>query len=86
MVEKSAGVGAGFPDADYAAAGGTIVSHAQSWDSDLVVKVKEPDEEEYQYFKPGQVVWGFQHFGLLTCHRESHASCRHDSDRRRNHR
>lgn len=61
LVEKSAGVGAGFPDADYAAAGGTIVSHAQSWDSDLVVKVKEPDEEEYQYFKPGQVVWGFQH-------------------------
>ncbi|EPC51661.1 alanine dehydrogenase, partial [Lacticaseibacillus paracasei subsp. paracasei CNCM I-4270] len=29
LVEKSAGVGAGFPDADYAAAGGTIVSHAQ---------------------------------------------------------
>lgn len=30
LVEESAGVGAGFPDADYAAAGGTIVSHAQS--------------------------------------------------------
>ncbi|WP_125763041.1 alanine dehydrogenase [Companilactobacillus hulinensis] len=61
LVEENAGVGAGFSNESYEEAGGKIVSHAQSWEADLVVKVKEPDEEEYQYFKPGQVIWGFQH-------------------------
>jgi len=61
LVEKNAGVGSGFSNESYEQAGGKIVSHAKTWDADLVVKVKEPDEEEYQYFKPNQVVWGFQH-------------------------
>lgn len=60
-VEHAAGIGAGFADADYEVAGGKLVSHAASWDADLVVKVKEPDAEEYQYFKSSQVIWGFQH-------------------------
>lgn len=61
LVEKDAGVGSGFSNENYEQAGGKIVSHAQAWDADLIVKVKEPDEEEYQYFKKGQIVWGFQH-------------------------
>lgn len=61
LVEKDAGVGSGFSNENYEQAGGKIVSHAKAWDADLIVKVKEPDEEEYQYFKKGQIVWGFQH-------------------------
>jgi len=61
LVEENAGVGSGFSNESYEQAGGKIVSHAQTWDADLIVKVKEPDEEEYQYFKPNQIVWGFQH-------------------------
>lgn len=61
LVEENAGIGSGFSNEDYQKAGGQIVSHAKTWDADLVVKVKEPDAEEYQYFKPNQIVWGFQH-------------------------
>ena len=61
LVEKNAGVGSGFSDEEYDKAGAEIVSHADGWKADLVVKVKEPDAEEYQYFRKGQVVWGFQH-------------------------
>lgn len=61
LVEKDAGAGSGFEDAEYEQAGAKIVSHEEGWKADLVVKVKEPDPEEYQYFRDGQVVWGFQH-------------------------
>ena len=61
LVEKNAGIGAGFSDEEFEQAGGKIVSHAEAWDAELCIKVKEPDEEEYQYFKPGKIVWGFQH-------------------------
>lgn len=62
FVEKNAGVGCGYPDQDFIDAGATIVSHKEGWDKgELIVKVKEPDPEEYQYFKPGKITWGFQH-------------------------
>lgn len=31
--------------------GAKIVTHEQAWEADLVIKVKEPHESEYQYFK-----------------------------------
>ncbi|MQS76481.1 alanine dehydrogenase [Companilactobacillus halodurans] len=61
LVEKNAGVGAGFSNDEYVEAGGKLVSHADGWKADLIVKVKEPDPEEYQYFTKGKIVWGFQH-------------------------
>lgn len=61
LVEKNAGAGSGFEDAEYEQAGAKIVSHEEGWKADLVIKVKEPDQEEYKYFRDGQVVWGFQH-------------------------
>lgn len=61
LVEKDAGIGAGFSNDEYEQAGAKIVSHADAWTADLIVKVKEPDFEEYQYFREGQVIWGFQH-------------------------
>lgn len=61
LVENDAGIGAGFTNDEYVEAGGKLVSHKDGWDADLIIKVKEPDAEEYQYFKKGQVIWGFQH-------------------------
>ncbi|MGV0169041.1 alanine dehydrogenase [Furfurilactobacillus sp. WILCCON 0119] len=61
LVEKNAGVGAGFANDEYAEAGGKIVSHEEGWKAELIIKVKEPDAEEYKYFSKGKIVWGFQH-------------------------
>lgn len=61
LVEKDAGIGSGFTNEEYEQAGASIVSHQESWQADLIVKVKEPDPKEFQYFKKGQVIWGFQH-------------------------
>ena len=61
MVEHDAGVGSGFYDDAYEAAGATIVTHEECWTADLIVKVKEPDAKEFKFFKEGQVIWGFQH-------------------------
>ena len=48
FVETGAGVGASFSDADYRAAGAEIVpTAADAWAQQMVVKVKEPKEEEF---------------------------------------
>ena len=59
-VETQAGVGAGFSDEEYANAGAGIVSIADAWDSELVIKVKEPLEAEYGYLK-NQILFTFLH-------------------------
>lgn len=60
VVEPGAGDGVGFTDDDYLAAGATL---GDPWACDLVVKVKELQESEYRKPRPGQTVFGFQHFG-----------------------
>src|SRR5881397_1941025 len=63
VVERSAGSGAGYPDADYDSAGATLVSdHNAVFDqSDLVVKVKEPQPSEYPLLRPGQILFTYLH-------------------------
>lgn len=61
IVEKGAGVGSGFPDEEYIAAGATMGSAEEAWDTEMVIKVKEPLESEYQYFKPGQIIYTYLH-------------------------
>lgn len=60
IIETCAGVGSGFPDALYAEAGASLGSAAEAWACDLVVKVKEPEEPEYQYLRD-QIVFTFFH-------------------------
>jgi alanine dehydrogenase len=61
-VETMAGVGAGFTDADYAQAGAKIVPDAASaWAQELVIKVKEPLSEEYQFIQKGQLLFTYLH-------------------------
>ena len=57
------GAGAGYPDADYAQAGATLVSdHAAAFEkADLVVKVKEPLPSEYPLLRPGQILFTYLH-------------------------
>jgi alanine dehydrogenase len=64
LVESGAGLGSGIPDAQYAAVGATILSDpAQIWGrAELVVKVKEPQPEEWPLLRPGQVLFTYFHF------------------------
>ncbi len=61
--EKDAGVGSGFATDEYAKAGATILEDAADvWKQcDMMVKVKEPLEEEYQYFREGLVLYTYLH-------------------------
>lgn len=63
LVETGAGVGSGFEDAEYAEAGARIVPTAKEvWDSvGLMVKVKEPIESEYGFFREGLVLYTYLH-------------------------
>jgi alanine dehydrogenase len=63
LVERDAGAGAGFPDADYVAAGATIVKeHTAAFaEGELVVKVKEPQPSECSLLRPGQILFTYLH-------------------------
>lgn len=62
FIQSGAGLGSGFTDADYEAAGATIVAGAeQAWEQEMVMKVKEPIASEYQYFREGQVLFTYLH-------------------------
>src|SRR5580658_5901153 len=58
LVERGAGEGSGIPDADYVSQGATIVPAASdAWGADLVVKVKEPLEAEFGFFRKSLILY-----------------------------
>lgn len=59
-IERSAGQGSGFADADYQAAGATLVDRDTAWSADMVLKVKEPIAEEYPLLR-GQLLFTYLH-------------------------
>lgn len=63
IVEKSAGIGSGIEDSEYTAVGAVIYDNnaAIFSESDVIVKVKEPLECEYELFKEGQVLFTYLH-------------------------
>jgi alanine dehydrogenase len=62
LVETSAGVGSGFPDAEFEAAGASIVDVNEVWSGpDLIVKVKEPQAHETQRLRSGQILFTYLH-------------------------
>jgi alanine dehydrogenase len=62
LVERGAGEGSGFPDAEYAAAGARLVDVAEVWgEAELVVKVKEPQPEEIARLRAGQALFCYLH-------------------------
>lgn len=76
LVERDAGAGAGFPDAEYTKAGATILDdHAAVFSrAEMIVKVKEPRPSEYPLLRSGQILFTYLHLaasrsltdGLLT--------------------
>lgn len=65
IVERSAGVGSGFLDQQYLEAGAEIIDQAAVLyeKSEMILKVKEPQESEYEYFRPGLIIFTFLHLG-----------------------
>ena len=62
LIEKSAGVGAGIPDAAFAAAGATLVDKERVWgEAEMIIKVKEPVPEEFDYLRQGQILYTYLH-------------------------
>lgn len=63
-VQKEAGTGSGFPDAEYENAGAMILPDIASVyeKAEMIVKVKEPIAEEYGLIKKDQLLFTYFHF------------------------
>lgn len=62
FVQASAGKGAGFTDSEYEKAGAQIVETAEeAWNHEMIMKVKEPLAEEYDFIKKDQIIFTYFH-------------------------
>ena len=63
VVQAGAGLGSGIPDEHYSKQGATIVKDAaEVWGSaEMILKVKEPIESEYGYFRDGLLLFTYLH-------------------------
>ena len=81
MIERGAGIEAGFSDGDYEAMGATIVNSPADiyGDCDMIYKVKEPLPAEYPLIRPGQILFTYFHFAasreLTQAMRKTGALC-----------
>ena len=60
-IQSGAGSGAGIDDEAFAAAGAQIVDQEQAWGAHLVVKVKEPQPEEFRFLRNDMVLFTYLH-------------------------
>ena len=69
IVETSAGEGIGMSNADYVAAGATVVDKAEDVfaAADMIVKVKEPQLHECAMLRPDQVLFTYLHLAADPC-------------------
>ena len=81
LVQKGAGEGSGFTDADYTEVGAQIAPDAAAtWSSaEMIMKVKEPIAPEWPMMKKGQTIFTYFHFAadekLTRTHIDSGATC-----------
>lgn len=63
LVESKAGSGSGFFNGDYEAGGATVLDEAADifQRADLIMKVKEPQTQEYALLRPGQILFTYLH-------------------------
>lgn len=62
LIESNAGEAIGFSDEDYTKVGASIVSKDELFaKSDMIIKVKEPLESEYKYFRDNQILYTYLH-------------------------
>ncbi|MBN2184694.1 MAG: alanine dehydrogenase [Candidatus Krumholzibacteriota bacterium] len=64
LVEKGAGIGSGFTDAEYRSAGAQIVPTAKGVfaKAEMIIKVKEPQPVEIKMIRKGQIIFTYFHF------------------------
>jgi alanine dehydrogenase len=80
-IQETAGVGSGFPDEEYAGAGAKLIREASEIfaSAEMIIKVKEPIEQEYSLIRKGQLVFTYFHFAsyepLTKAMMESGAIC-----------
>jgi len=67
VIENGAGEGINIPDSDYIKAGAKIGSKEEVYSCELVVRIKEPTEEELNLTKPGSIFMSMMH---LRCSQE----------------
>jgi alanine dehydrogenase len=61
-IQKGAGEGSGFTDASYKKVGAVIAdTAAEAWAAEMVMKVKEPIESEFQYFRNNLILFTYLH-------------------------
>jgi len=62
LVEKGAGEGSGFSDEEYRRAGAEIApTAANAWEAEMVLKIKEPIEPEYKFFRKDLLLFTYLH-------------------------
>jgi alanine dehydrogenase len=61
LIERGAGEGSSIGDHDFAAAGARLVGVEEAWAAELVVKVKEPQPEEYAWLRDDLVLFTYLH-------------------------
>ena len=63
LVERNAGSGSGFDDAAYIAHGAEIIESAEKifQQADMIMRVKEPQEKEFDLLRSGQVYFSYLH-------------------------
>lgn len=64
LIQAGAGLGSGLPDEAYTEVGAELVEGAEAIfaQAELIVKVKEPQPEEWKLIRPGQTVFTYFHF------------------------
>ncbi len=62
MIQENMGIGSHFTDQMYIDAGASVEKDpAIVWKNEMIVKVKEPLEQEYKYFYEGQIIYTYLH-------------------------
>lgn len=62
LVQKDCGLASGISNEEYEAVGAIVVDKAEDvWACDMVLKVKEPLEEEFKYFREGLILFTYLH-------------------------
>ena len=63
IIEKGAGVGSGYEDAEYVSAGGRVIADKAELfrKAEMIVKVKEPLPQEYSLLHEGQLLYTYLH-------------------------
>lgn len=66
LVQSTAGDGSGFPDEEYLSVGAKILPTIEDVysKSEMIIKVKEPQESEYELLKEGQLLFTYLHLAV----------------------